>query len=145
MKFDLGLATDGDADRFSIIDDRNRFVAKTILALLAVYRSASAASPASRRSVATTHLIDAIPQARHPLYETPVGFKYIGGYSRGQVALGGESAGMSMSVSSGEGRHPPCLLVAEMVARTKRSGSSWRRCTRFEHFYSGASISSSRS
>src|SRR6266581_52412 len=37
-KFDLGLATDGDADRFGIIDERNRFVSpNTILALLSVF------------------------------------------------------------------------------------------------------------
>ena len=36
--YDLGLATDGDADRFGIVDDRNRFVApNTILALLSIY------------------------------------------------------------------------------------------------------------
>src|SRR5204862_168640 len=56
-----------------------------------------------------------------PLYETPVGFKYIGELIlEDKIALGGEeSAGMSMY------RHLPekdgilaCLLVAEMVART---------------------------
>jgi phosphoglucomutase len=56
-----------------------------------------------------------------PLYETPVGFKYIGELILAdKIAFGGEeSAGMSMY------RHLPekdgilaCLLVAEMVART---------------------------
>jgi len=56
-----------------------------------------------------------------PLYETPVGFKYIGELILAdKIAMGGEeSAGMSMY------RHLPekdgilaCLLVAEMVART---------------------------
>ena len=37
-KFDLGLATDGDADRFGIIDERDRFVSpNTIIALLSLY------------------------------------------------------------------------------------------------------------
>ena len=123
-KFDLGLATDGDADRFGIVDERNRFVsANTILALLAVYLKRYRNIPGGlARSVATTHLIDAIARKLDvPCYETPVGFKYIGELILAdKIALGGEeSAGMSMY------RHLPekdgilaCLLVAEMVART---------------------------
>ena len=123
-KFHLGLATDGDADRFGIIDERNRFVsANTILALLAVYLKRHRNIPGGlARSVATTHLMDAIAKKLDvPLYETPVGFKYIGELILAdKIAFGGEeSAGMSMY------RHLPekdgvlaCLLVAEMVART---------------------------
>lgn len=123
-KFDLGLATDGDADRFGIIDDRNRFVSpNVILALVAVYLKRYRNIPGGlARSVATTHLIDAIARKLGiPCYETPVGFKYIGELIlEDKIALGGEeSAGMSMY------RHLPekdgilaCLLVAEMVART---------------------------
>ena len=122
--YDLGLATDGDADRFGIIDERGRFVSpNTIIALLAVYLKRFRNIPGGlARSVATTHLIDAIAKKLDvPLYETPVGFKYIGELILDdKIALGGEeSAGMSMY------RHLPekdgilaCLLVAEMVART---------------------------
>jgi phosphoglucomutase len=123
-KYDLGLATDGDADRFGIIDDRNRFVSpNVIIALLALYLKRYRNIPGGlARSVATTHLIDAIAKKLDvPLYETPVGFKYIGELIlEDKIALGGEeSAGMSMY------KHLPekdgilaCLLVAEMVART---------------------------
>src|SRR5881227_1140805 len=123
-KYDLGLATDGDADRFGIVDDRNRFVSPNIiLALLALYLKRFRGVPGGlARSVATTHLMDAIARKLDvPLYETPVGFKYIGELILAdKIALGGEeSAGMSMY------RHLPekdgilaCLLVAEMVART---------------------------
>ena len=122
--FDLGLSTDGDADRFGIIDDRNRFVSpNVILALVALYLKRYRNIPGGlARSVATTHLMDAIARKLDiPLYETPVGFKYIGELIlEDKIALGGEeSAGMSMY------RHLPekdgilaCLLVAEMVART---------------------------
>lgn len=122
--FDLGLSTDGDADRFGIIDDRGRFVpANVILALLALYLKRQRNIPGGlARSVATTHLIDAIARKLDvPCYETPVGFKYIGELIlEDKIAMGGEeSAGMSMY------RHLPekdgilaCLLVAEMVART---------------------------
>ena len=123
-KFDLGLSTDGDADRFGIIDDRNRFVSPNlILALVALYLKRYRKIPGGlARSVATTHLFDAIAKKLDvPCYETPVGFKYIGELIlAGKLAMGGEeSAGMSMY------KHLPekdgilaCLLVAEMVART---------------------------
>jgi phosphoglucomutase len=123
-KYDLGLSTDGDADRFGIIDDRNRFVSPNlIIALVALYLKRYRNVPGGlARSVATTHLIDAIGKKLDvPVYETPVGFKYIGELIlEDKIALGGEeSAGMSMY------RHLPekdgilaCLLVAEMVART---------------------------
>jgi phosphoglucomutase len=123
-KYDLGLATDGDADRFGIIDDRNRFVSPNlIIALVALYLKRHREIPGGlARSVATTHLIDAIAKKLDvPLYETPVGFKYIGELIlENKIALGGEeSAGMSMH------KHLPekdgilaCLLVAEMVAST---------------------------
>ncbi|HEX7707480.1 MAG TPA: phosphoglucomutase/phosphomannomutase family protein [Thermoanaerobaculia bacterium] len=123
-KCDVGLATDGDADRFGIIDDRNRFVSpNTILALLAIYLKRYRNIPGGlARTVATTHLIDAIAAKLDvPLYVTPVGFKYISELIlEDKIAFGGEeSAGMSMY------RHVPekdgilaCLLVAEMIART---------------------------
>jgi alpha-D-glucose phosphate-specific phosphoglucomutase len=123
-KFDLGLSTDGDADRFGIIDERDRFVSpNTIIALLALYLKRERKFPGGlARSVATTHLVDAIAEKLDvPLYETPVGFKYIGELIlEDKIALGGEeSAGLSIY------RHLPekdgilaCLLVAEMVAAT---------------------------
>ncbi len=143
-KFDLGLSTDGDADRFGIIDDRNRFVSpNVVLALVALYLKRYRNIPGGlARSVATTHLIDAIARKLDvPLYETPVGFKYIGELILAdKIALGGEeSAGMSMY------RHLPekdgilaCLLVAEMVARTgkKLNDLIEEPYKEFEFFYS---------
>jgi phosphoglucomutase len=79
------------------------------------------------RSVATSHLIDAV--AKHhgiELYETPVGFKYVGELiSQDKIIIGGEeSAGLSI-----KGHVPEkdgilaCFLVAEMVAREGKSVS----------------------
>ena len=123
----LGLATDGDADRFGIIDQDGAFLeANQILPLLVDYLASTRQWHGSvARSVATTHQIDRVA-ALHGLAiaETPVGFKYIGELlAKGEVVMGGEeSAGMSIA------GHVPekdgilaCLLVAEMVAR-KRKG-----------------------
>lgn len=122
--YDVGLATDGDADRFGIIDDRGRYVpANTILGLLALYlKRERGITGGLARSVATTHVIDAIAERLDvPLYETPVGFKYIGELIlEGKIAMGGEESG-GLSIRD----HLPekdgilaCLLVAEMMART---------------------------
>ena len=124
---DLGLATDGDADRFGVVDHRGRFVSPNlVIALLALYLKRHKNVPGGlARSVATTHIIDRIGDALQiPVYETPVGFKYIGELIlEDAIALGGEeSAGLSI-----HGHLPEkdgilaCLLVAEMVAVTGKT------------------------
>ena len=77
---DTGLATDGDADRFGVVDGDGTVLAPNpILALvlrhLLVHRGWRGGVA---RSVATTHLLDALA-ARYgsELLETPVGFKYL--------------------------------------------------------------------
>lgn len=117
-----GLATDGDADRFGIVDrDGSWIQPNLILALIYDYlvESRGWKMPAAR-SVATTQMIDAIAKSHgQTTHQTPVGFKYIGQLIRDdKIALGGEeSAGMTI-----RGHIPEkdgilaCLLVAEMVA-----------------------------
>ena len=117
------LATDGDADRFGIIDADGSFIAPNhILALLLDYLVETRPwKGGAARSVATTHLIDAVAKYHNiPLYETPVGFKYIGEMIKaGQIIIGGEeSAGLSIygHVPEKDGILA-CLLTAEMIAR----------------------------
>jgi phosphomannomutase len=118
----LGLATDGDADRFGIVDAGGSYISPNhILALLYDYLVETRGwQMGAARSVATTHLLDACAKSHGlEVYETPVGFKYIGEFiKQDKVALGGEeSAGLSI-----RGHVPEkdgilaCLLVAEMVA-----------------------------
>jgi alpha-D-glucose phosphate-specific phosphoglucomutase len=123
----LGLATDGDADRFGIVDGDGSYIEPNyIIALLLDYLvRVKGMSGGVARSVATSHLVDAVA-ARHgvQVYETPVGFKYVGELiSQDRIIIGGEeSAGLSI-----RGHVPEkdgilaCLLVAEMVAREGRS------------------------
>jgi len=126
-KISLGLATDGDADRFGIVDSDGTYIEPNyILALLFDYmiRRKGLTGDAAR-SVATSHLIDAVA-AYHQVkvLETPVGFKFIGEYiSAGKILIGGEeSAGLTV-----RGHVPEkdgilaCLLVAEMVAVEQKS------------------------
>jgi alpha-D-glucose phosphate-specific phosphoglucomutase len=118
----LGLATDGDADRFGIVDrDGTVLAPNPILALVLRHLLRHRGWRGGvARSVATTHLLDALA-ARHgcALHETPVGFKYVGDLiTQGQAMFGGEESG-GMSLRG----HPPekdgilaCLLVAEVAA-----------------------------
>jgi alpha-D-glucose phosphate-specific phosphoglucomutase len=122
-----GLATDGDADRFGVIDRDGTWISPNqILALVYDYlvETRKWNMPAAR-SVATSQMIDAAAKARgQTTYQTPVGFKYIGQLIReDKIALGGEeSAGLTI-----RGHVPEkdgilaCLLVAEMLAA--RGGS----------------------
>jgi phosphomannomutase len=77
----IGIATDGDADRFGIIDRDGTWVSPNhILALVYDYLVDTRGwnLPAAR-SVATSQLVDAAARARgQSTYQTPVGFKYIG-------------------------------------------------------------------
>lgn len=126
-KAHIGLATDGDADRFGIVDAQGTWISPNhILGLLYDYLIESRGWKLdAARSVATSHLLDAVG-AKHgrEVHETPVGFKYIGQLIlKDAIALGGEeSAGLSI-----RGHVPEkdgilaCLLVAEMVAARQAS------------------------
>ena len=118
----LGLATDGDGDRFGVIDANGEFITPNkLIALLTDYLCETRGDPRGvARSVATSHQVDRVANARGiKLYETPVGFKFIGGLiNRDEIILGGEeSAGLSI-----RGHYPEkdgiiaCLLAAEAVA-----------------------------
>jgi len=126
-KAHIGLATDGDADRFGIVDRDGSFIdANIVLALLVDYLATTRSWTGDvGRSVATTHLIDRVAHA-HGLgvRETPVGFKHLAELlAKDEIRMGGEeSAGLSI-----QGHVPEkdgilaCLLVTEMMARTKKT------------------------
>ena len=118
----LGLSTDGDGDRFGVIDSNGRFITPNeLIALLTDYLAESRGwKTGVARSVATSHLVDRVAEDRGlKLYETPVGFKFIGELiNKDEIILGGEeSAGLSI-----RGHYPEkdgilaCLLAAEAVA-----------------------------
>ena len=126
----LGLATDGDADRFGVLDKGGEFLyPNELIAMLVDYLIESRGWQGGvARTVATTHLIDRVARLHgRELLETPVGFKYIGEYiKQGRIILGGEeSAGLSI-----RGHVPEkdgilaCLLIAEMVASRRKSLSN---------------------
>ncbi|HEV8183934.1 MAG TPA: phosphoglucomutase/phosphomannomutase family protein [Candidatus Angelobacter sp.] len=123
----IGVATDGDADRFGIVDEDGAFIQPNyIIAVLFDYLVESRGwKNGVAKSVSTTNMINALAEHHNvPLYETPVGFKYIGDLiKQDKIAIGGEeSAGLSIR------HHVPekdgvlaGLLCCEAVARRKKS------------------------
>jgi len=123
----IGIATDGDADRFGIVDADGTFLQPNyVIAILFDYLVESRGwKNGVAKSVATTNLINALAQAHGvELHETPVGFKYIGELiMQDKIAIGGEeSAGLSIR------HHVPekdgvlaGLLCCEAVARRGKS------------------------
>lgn len=123
----IGIATDGDADRFGIVDEDGTFIQPNyIIALLFDYLVETRGwKNGVAKSVATTNLINALAEHHKvPLYETPVGFKYIGELIiADKIAIGGEeSAGLTIRghVPEKDGVIAG-LLVTEMVAKRGKS------------------------
>ena len=119
----IGIATDGDADRFGVVDNDGTFLQPNyIIALLFDYLVETRGwKNGVGKSVATTNLINALAEKHKiELHETPVGFKYIGELiKQDKIVIGGEeSAGLSIR------KHVPekdgvlaGLLCCEIVAR----------------------------
>ncbi len=123
---DLGIATDGDADRLGIIDDTGRFLhPNEILVLLYDYLlTRKGWTGPAVRNMSTTHLLDRVA-ARHgeQCYEVPVGFKWISSkMAETNAVIGGESSGgltVRGHIAGKDGIYAGSLLV-EMVAASGR-------------------------
>lgn len=125
-KLDVGLATDGDADRFAIIDEKGNYVsANQLLSLLTRhFLKNRGVTGCLVKTVATTHFLDRLAKEHGlEIFETPVGFKYIGELMRQKdVLLGGEeSGGCSVKGHIPEKDGILCnLLIVEMLAYEKK-------------------------
>ena len=123
---DMGIATDGDADRLGIIDEKGSYVpANMVLVLLYNYllKYKGWRGPAVR-NIATTHLLDRVAAAYgQTCFEVPVGFKHISSAMDAHDALiGGESSGgltVRGHISGKDGLYAASLLV-EMLCVTGR-------------------------
>ncbi|MDR1696100.1 MAG: phosphoglucomutase/phosphomannomutase family protein [Endomicrobium sp.] len=129
--YKLGLATDGDADRFGIIDSNGKFIMpnEVIPVLLYHLNKTRGWKGIAARSVMTSHMLDRLAaKIGVEVKETPVGFKYIGDImvnNPDDFIIGGEESG-GLTIRG----HVPekdgiiaCLLMAEAVAMNKKSVS----------------------
>lgn len=123
-KCDIGLATDGDADRIGVIDDTGRFLhPNDILVLLYYYLvKYKGWSGSVVRNLSTTHMLDKVAESfGQKCYEVPVGFKYISAkMAETDAVIGGESSGgltVRGHINGKDGVYAAALLV-EMIAVT---------------------------
>lgn len=131
-KLDVGLATDGDADRFAVLDENGNYLSPNqLLCLLTRHLVKNKGQKGSIvRTVATTHLIDRLAEAYGlDVIETPVGFKFIGEEMRkGDILIGGEeSGGMSIKghIPEKDGILANLLLVEMMAYEGKPLSAIW--------------------
>ena len=126
-KAQIGLGTDGDADRFGVVDQDGTWLTPNQILALTLYhlKKNRGWTGAVVRTVPTSHQVDAVAELLGvKVHETPVGFKYIGALMETEpIIVGGEESG-GLSVKG----HVPekdgilaCLLMAELVATEKKS------------------------
>ncbi|MBQ9329140.1 MAG: phosphoglucomutase/phosphomannomutase family protein [Solobacterium sp.] len=126
---DLGIATDGDADRIGIIDNNGRYLSPNdILVLLYWYlvKYRGRKGPCVR-NLCTTHILDRLAESFHETcYEVPVGFKWVSAKmdETGAIIGGESSGGMAIQgrIKGKDGVYAAALLT-EMLAVTGRKMS----------------------
>ncbi|MEG2304103.1 MAG: phosphoglucomutase/phosphomannomutase family protein [Lachnospiraceae bacterium] len=135
---DIGVATDGDADRIGVVDDLGNFLhPNDILVLLYYYLlKYKGWKGAAVRNIATTHTLDRVAKAYgEKCYEVPVGFKYISAKMQEMHAIiGGESSGgltVRGHINGKDGIYAAALLV-EMIAVTGKKLSELMKDIRNE-------------
>lgn len=123
----LGIATDGDADRLGVIDEKGEYLhSNTLLVLLYYYllKYRGWKGPCVRNN-STTHLLDRVAKEwAEQCYEVPVGFKHISAkMAETGAIIGGESSGgmaVRGHIAGKDGIYAAALLV-EMLAVTGKS------------------------
>ncbi|MFB6290320.1 MAG: sugar phosphate nucleotidyltransferase [Candidatus Bipolaricaulia bacterium] len=130
--YDLGLATDGDADRIAVIDERGEFVsANEILSILYFYlHEYRNMSGGVVRNLATTHKLDRVARFfDEECIEVPVGFKHVyRAMEESGALLGGESSGgltVRGHIPGKDGVFAASLIV-ELLAKTGKSLSDFQ-------------------
>ncbi|MDO4192673.1 MAG: phosphoglucomutase/phosphomannomutase family protein [Erysipelotrichaceae bacterium] len=119
---DLGIATDGDADRIGIIDDNGRYLSPNDVIMLLDYylvKHRGMHGPVVR-NLCTSHMIDRMAKyLGQEVYEVPVGFKWISSkMDETNAVIGGESSGglsVAGRIKGKDGVYAAALLV-EMLA-----------------------------
>ena len=93
----VGLATDGDADRMGIVDEKGNFITQLqVFALLCLYLlEVRGERGPIIKTLTTTSMAYRLGEIyKVPVYETAVGFKYVAPLMRSENALiGGEESG----------------------------------------------------
>lgn len=124
---DIGIATDGDADRFGFIDKDGSYFAPNIILPIVYYYLITIRGMKGNvsRTISTTSMLDRIAKKYgYKAIETPVGFKYIGDtIVKGECIFGGEESG-GASISGWLAEKDGILmnaLIVEIISVTNKS------------------------
>lgn len=126
-KYDIGLATDGDADRLGLMDHEGNFVDshKIFMIMLKYLYEIKKKRGAVAKTVSLTTMVNLFCEKHKiKLYETPVGFKHIAKLMvEEKILIGGEESGGLSSIV-----HIPerdglfnSLLILEIMSVRKKS------------------------
>lgn len=121
----IGLANDGDADRFGVINENGEYVSPNeIIAILLKHLLEKGLSGAVVKTVGSSLLIDAVAKKLGvQVIETAVGFKHVGEAMRlNEVIIGGEeSGGLSIQghIPEKDGLVANLLILEAMAASGK--------------------------
>lgn len=134
--FDLGVATDGDADRIGVVDDRGKYIAANQLLVLLYYylMKYKGWRGDAVRNNSTTCLLDRVAQAfGQTCHEVPVGFKHVSAKMQETDAIiGGESSGgltVRGHIHGKDGIYAATLLVEMQAVTGKRLSELYREIT----------------
>ena len=123
---DLGIATDGDADRLGVVDETGRYISANLVLVMLYYYLLryKGWKGAAVRNVATTHLLDRVAERYgERCIEVPVGFKHVSAaMQENDAMIGGESSGgltVRGHIFGKDGLYAASLLV-EMLSVTGR-------------------------
>lgn len=125
----VGLATDGDADRMGVIDEKGMFLTQLqVFALLCLYLLEIRGERGPMvKTITTTSMLYRLGEIFNvPVYETPVGFKYVAPVMlRENALIGGEESG-----GYGFRGHVPerdgilaCLYFLDLMVKTGKTPS----------------------
>ena len=126
-QYDLGLATDGDADRIAIVDEKGNYVEVNDILLLVYWylHEVRGQRGGVVRNLATTHLLDRLAaRFGEQAYEVPVGFKHVSAAMvEHDALLGGESSGgltIRGHILGKDGIFAAALIVEMLAVTGKR-------------------------
>lgn len=127
--FDIGIATDGDADRIGVVDNNGRYLSPNDIMVVLYYyleKYKGLRGPVVR-NICTTHILDRLAgMFGETCYEVPVGFKYVSSkMTETDALIGGESSGglsIKGHIHGKDGVYAAALLV-EMLAVTGKKMS----------------------
>lgn len=121
-KYDIGLVTDGDADRLGAVDENGNFVSTQIIIplLLKYLFELKKKHGAVVKTVSVSDIVSRMTQKYGlKLYERPVGFKYVTELMISEnILIGGEESGgigTSLHIPERDGVFN-CLLLCEYLA-----------------------------